>query len=50
MIIDKGYDAKANSDTARSRGICPIISHRSNARANPSASHRLKSPTRRNCI
>ena len=30
-ITDKGYDAKANRDGARKRGICPVIPHKSNA-------------------
>ncbi|MGH7039415.1 MAG: transposase, partial [Stellaceae bacterium] len=30
-ITDKGYDAKANRQAARERGICPVIPHRSNA-------------------
>jgi len=36
VITDKGYDAKANRDAARRRGICPIIPHRSNTRVRPS--------------
>ena len=36
VITGKGYDAKANRDAARRRGICPIIPHRSNTRARPS--------------
>ena len=27
-ITDKGYDAKANRDGARKRGICPVIPHK----------------------
>ena len=30
-ITDKGYDAKANRDSARRRGICPVIPYKSNA-------------------
>ncbi len=30
-ITDKGYDAKANRDGARKRGICPVIPYKSNA-------------------
>ena len=30
-ITDKGYDAKANRDCARKRGICPVIPYKSNA-------------------
>ena len=30
-ITDKGYDAKANRDCARRRGICPVIPYKSNA-------------------
>lgn len=30
-ITDKGYDAKANRDGARRRGICPVIPFKSNA-------------------
>ena len=30
-ITDKGYDAKANRDDARRRGICPVIPFKSNA-------------------
>ena len=32
---DKGYDAKANRDAARQRGICPAIPYRSNANEQP---------------
>ena len=28
---DKGYDARANREAARKRGICPAISQRKNA-------------------
>ena len=34
-ITDKGYDAKANREAARQRGICPLIPHRSNAADRP---------------
>ncbi len=37
---DKGYDAKANREAARRRGICPAIPHRSNTIA-----ARLRSPS-----
>jgi transposase len=30
-ITDKGYDAKANREAARRRGICPVIPYKSNA-------------------
>lgn len=32
---DNGYDARANREAARCRGICPVIPHRSNAPAGP---------------
>jgi transposase len=35
VITDKGYDAQANREAARQRGICPIIPHRENARNRP---------------
>jgi len=35
VITDKGYDAKANRQAARSRGICPVIPHRSNTKGKP---------------
>jgi transposase len=35
-ITDKGYDAKANRDGARKRGICPVIPYKSNATNRPS--------------
>jgi transposase len=35
VIADKGYDAKANRDVARRRGIVPIIPYRSNAKNPP---------------
>jgi transposase len=31
-MTDKGSDAKANREAARSRGICPVIPYRSNAK------------------
>jgi transposase len=34
-MTDKGYDAKANRQAARERGICPIIPYRSNIKAKP---------------
>ena len=34
-LTDKGYDAASNRETARSRGICPVIPRRSNARTKP---------------
>jgi transposase len=34
-MTDKGYDAKANRQAARQRGICPIIPYRSNAKDKP---------------
>ena len=30
-MTDKGYDARANREAARERGICPIIPYRDNA-------------------
>ncbi|MFC7544652.1 transposase [Siccirubricoccus deserti] len=35
VMTDKGSDAKGNRGAARSRGICPIIPYRSNARHRP---------------
>lgn len=35
VIADKGYDAKANRDAARKRGIVPVIPYRSNAKDRP---------------
>ena len=35
MLGDKGYDAKANRQAARRRGICPAIPYRENAAAKP---------------
>lgn len=34
-ITDKGYDAKANRDAARQRGICPVIPYRATATNRP---------------
>ena len=34
-ITDKGYDAKSNRDSARKRGICPVIPHRAIATDRP---------------
>jgi transposase len=31
-IGDKGYDSKANREAARSRGICPVIPTKTNAK------------------
>ena len=35
LVGDKGYDARANRDAARARGICAIIPHRKNAKGKP---------------
>jgi transposase len=35
VVTDKGCDAKANREAARSRGICPVIPYRSNAKDRP---------------
>ena len=35
IVADKGYDAKANRDLARHRGICPVIPFKSNAKHKP---------------
>jgi transposase len=35
VMADKGSDAQANRDTARQRGICPVIPYRSNAKDRP---------------
>ena len=35
MITDKGYDAKANRDAARKRGVAPVIPYRSMAKNRP---------------
>lgn len=34
-MTDKGYDAKANREAARERGICPVIPYRSNTKNKP---------------
>lgn len=34
-VADKGYDAKANREAARKRGICPVIPYRQSAKARP---------------
>jgi transposase len=34
-VGDKGYDAKANRQAARSRGICPAIPYRKTIKDNP---------------
>ncbi len=34
-ITDKGYDAQANREAARERGICPVIPYRSNTKNKP---------------
>jgi len=34
-VGDKGYDAKANRQAARNRGICPVIPYRSNTKKQP---------------
>lgn len=35
IIGDKGYSSKANRDTARARGIVPVIPHKSNEKNQP---------------
>lgn len=35
VITDKGYDAKANRDAARQRGIAPVIPYRSHVKGKP---------------
>ena len=35
MICDKGYASKANRDTARKRGIAPVIPHKANKKNKP---------------
>jgi transposase len=35
VLGDKGYDARANRQAARQRGICPAIPYRENAAAKP---------------
>ncbi len=32
---DKGYDSRPNRQAARSRGICPVIPYKSNAKHRP---------------
>src|SRR3954451_21674188 len=34
-VGDKGYDSKANREAARSRGICPVIPTKTNAKNQP---------------
>ncbi len=34
-LTDKGYDAQANRQAARQRGICPVIPCRCNAKTRP---------------
>lgn len=34
-ITEKGYDAKSNREATRSRGVVPIIPHRSTAKDRP---------------
>ena len=41
VLTDKGYDAASNREAARSRGICPIIPCRSNARIKPGFSPKI---------
>jgi transposase len=35
VITDKGHDAKANRDSARKRGVCPVIPYRATATDRP---------------
>lgn len=35
VVTDKGYDAKANREAARKRGVCPVIPHRSTTKDRP---------------
>jgi Transposase DDE domain len=35
VICDKGYASKANRDTARARGIAPVIPHKANEKDKP---------------
>ena len=35
VLGDKGYDAKANREAARRRGICPAIPYRENTASKP---------------
>jgi transposase len=34
-VADKGYDAVANREAARQRGVCPVIPYRSNTKNKP---------------
>jgi transposase len=34
-VGDKGYDSRPNRQAARSRGICPVIPYKSNAKHRP---------------
>ena len=34
-VADKGYDAKANREAARRRGICPVIPYRETVKGRP---------------
>jgi hypothetical protein len=34
-VGDKGYDAKANRQAARARGICPVIPYRTTTKGKP---------------
>ena len=36
IVTDKGYDSKSNRDTARARGIVPVIPYRKNVKNQPS--------------
>ena len=40
VVADKGYDAAANREAARERGVCPVIPYRSNPRRSQSSSPR----------
>ena len=35
VVADKGYDAAANREAARERGVCPVIPYRSNTKKKP---------------
>ena len=35
VVGDKGYDAKANREAARQRGICPVIPYRESTKHRP---------------
>ncbi len=35
MVGDKGYDSRPNRQAARSRGICPAIAYKRNAKDRP---------------